>query len=96
MEARATFGRPAISKMVWAIVALAAAGLLGGSGAYALKAATSTTPATAHIVQGVGAWDLGSAWNYTSRRSGAQSVEGPAAADQSSVTPYRAGPQLVP
>lgn len=81
MEARTVFRGSAISKrMVAVVVAVLATFMLGGVGGYLAK--TLSLPASAvaaHIVAGQpGASGFGSAWNYSTRRSGTQSVEGPA------------------
>ena len=83
MEARTAFGRSGISKrMVAVVIAVLAALVLGAAGGYAAK--TLNLPSAnfvPHIVAGQdGASAFGSAWNYSSRRSGTQSVDGPAAA----------------
>jgi hypothetical protein len=99
MEARAAFREPGISKKaVWFIFALMAALLLGGTGAYVLRAASSpTAPAATHIVLGQGAGGAGSAWNYSNQRHGTQTVEGPAAtAAQNESGSRRSGTQIVP
>lgn len=101
MEARATFQKSAISRnMVAVVVALAAAFLLGGTGGYLVKTLSlPVATSAAHIVAGQpGGSGYGSAWNYSSLRSGTMSVEGPA---ESSFTPAlrepgtrRSGPQI--
>jgi hypothetical protein len=83
MEARAAFHGSAISKrMAAVVVAVLAAFMLGGIGGYLVK--TLSLPAVsvaANIVAGQpGASGFGSAWNYSDRRSGTQSIEGPAPA----------------
>lgn len=103
METRTALRGSAISKSKVAVVAaVLAAFMLGGTGGYLIK--TLTLPAATaaqHIVQGQpGGSGYGSAWNYSSLRSGTMSVEGPAPAE-SSFTPKfrepgtgRSGPQI--
>jgi hypothetical protein len=81
MEARATLRGTGVSKGIVAIVAVMVALALGAGAAVLAKGITGSTAApAAHIVQGnPGASGPGSAWNYSVRRSGLQSVEGPAA-----------------
>jgi hypothetical protein len=83
MEARATFRESAVSKNVIAVVAaLVITFLLGGSGGYLVKSLSlpSATSAAHSAVIRLGASEPGSAWNYSNRKSGTQSVEGPAPA----------------
>ena len=83
MEARTTFRGSAVSKNVVAVVAaLVITFLLGGSGGYIVKSLSlpSATSAGHNAVLQLGASEPGSAWNYSNRQSGTQSVEGPAAA----------------
>ena len=83
MEARATFRESAVSKNVIAVVAaLVITFLLGGSGGYlvrSLSLPSATSVGHTAVIQ-LGASESGSAWNYSNRRSGTQSVEGPAPA----------------
>lgn len=83
MEARNAFRGSAISKGLVAVVAaVLVAFVLGGIGGYLVK--TLSLPAAAvaaHSEAGQPeAAGFGSAWNYSSRRSGTQSLEGPAPA----------------
>jgi hypothetical protein len=75
MEARTVSKR-----MAAVVIAVLAAFLLGAAGGYAAK--TLSLPSASlepHIPAGLdGASGFGSAWNYSSRRSGTQAVEGPA------------------
>jgi hypothetical protein len=83
MEARAAFHRSAISKSKVAIVfAVLAAFMLGSIGGYVFKTVSlPTLPAAANVLAGQpGASGYGSAWDYSTRRSGTQSIEGPAPA----------------
>jgi hypothetical protein len=83
MEARATFRESAVSKNVVAVViGLVAAFLLGGAGGYLAKGLSlpSASAAGHTAVIQLGASEPGSAWNYSNRQSGTQSVEGPAPA----------------
>ena len=80
MEARTVSKR-----MAAVVIAVLAAFLLGAAGGYAAK--TLSLPSTSlgpHIPTGLdGASGVGSAWNYNSRRSGTQAVDGPAPAPAS-------------
>ena len=83
MEARTAFHGSAISKrMAAVVVAVLAAFMLGGIGGYVVK--TLSLPevsVAASVVAGQPAESAyGSAWNYSTRRSGTQSIEGPAPA----------------
>jgi hypothetical protein len=82
MEARAAFREPGISKKAVAFVfALMAALILGVTGAYVLRAASASGAAAPGHVLMLGQYSAGgdgSAWNFSNRRSGTQSVEGPA------------------
>ena len=84
MEARAAFREPGISKKsVLFVFAVIAALILGVTGAYVLKASSmqAAAPMTHTLVLGqYSAGGDGSAWNFGNRRSGNQSLEGPAAA----------------
>ena len=81
MEARAALHGSVISKsMVAVLTAVLAAFLLGGFGGYAVKS-LSLPPAAAqhHVLAGqTAASDFGSAWNFSTQRSGTQTIEGPA------------------
>jgi hypothetical protein len=86
MEARAAFrGSASSTNMVAIVAAVLAAFLLGAVGGYFVKtlslpAAAASAVAT-HIVAGQPeASGFGTAWNYSNRHSGTQSVEGPPAA----------------
>lgn len=92
METRTAFRGSANSKNVVAIVAaLLAALVLAAIGGLLVK--TLSVPAAvsvAHIVAGQpGASEFGSAWDYSTRRSGTQTVEGPAPAGLSTSTSFR-------
>jgi hypothetical protein len=98
MEARATFRESTVSKNVVAVVlALVITFLAGGTGGYLVKSLSlPAATSAAHIVAGQpGASGPGTAWNYSVRRSGAQSVEGPALVNASFRAPAsgRSGPQ---
>jgi hypothetical protein len=98
MEARATLHRSAVSKnMAAVVIAVLAAFLLGGTGGYLLKGLSLPVATSAgHIVAGQpGASGPGTAWNYSTRRSGTQTVEGPAEVSASFREPSseRSGPQ---
>lgn len=83
MEARTAFDGSAISKrMAAVVVAVLAAFMLGGIGGYLAKTLSlPTLPAAANVVSArPAASAFGSAWNYSTRRSGTQSIEGPAPA----------------
>jgi hypothetical protein len=102
MQATTAFRGPGISKSrVAVVVAVLVAFALGAAGGYIAKA-MSLPLATARVTSVVGmpgASGPGSAWNYSSRHGGTQSVEGPAPA---SVAPasfrdpgsQRGGPRL--
>jgi hypothetical protein len=100
MEARTTFRGAAKSRNLVALVtAVLAALMLAAIGGSLVKAISSpiTAPA-AHIVAGQpGASDYGSAWNYSTRRSGIQTVEGtatsPTSASLREPGTQRGGPQ---
>lgn len=80
MVARTAFPGSGISKgMVAVLVAVLAALMLGAAGGYLAKTMSLPTASiAAHVVAGQpGASGYGSAWNYSTRRSGTQSVEGP-------------------
>jgi hypothetical protein len=83
MEARATFRESAASKNgIAVVIALVITFLLGGSGGYLAKSLSlpsATSAGRTEVIQ-LGASEPGSAWNYSSRQSGTQSVEGPAPA----------------
>jgi hypothetical protein len=93
MEARTAFRGPAISKSSAAVVAAVLAALmLGGGGGYMVK--TWSLPARAvapHIVAGADVSGFGTAWNYSTRRSGTQIVDGPAVAATLTATSIVAG-----
>jgi hypothetical protein len=81
MEARSAFRGSAISKrMVVVVAAVLVALMLGGLGGYLVK--TMGLPTSAVVTHtAVGQPDasgFGSAWNYSDRRGGNQSLEGPA------------------
>jgi hypothetical protein len=81
MEARATFRESTVSKNVMTVVlALVITFLAGGIGGYLVKSFSLPVATSAlHIVAGEpGASEPGTAWNYTNRRGGIQSIEGPA------------------
>jgi hypothetical protein len=83
MEARTAFRGSAISKRMAAVaVAVLAAFMLGGIGGYLVKTLSlPTVPVAANVAVGQPAAAAdGSASNYSSRRSGTQSIEGPAPA----------------
>jgi hypothetical protein len=84
MEARATLSGTGISRgpLVAVIVALS---LAAGAAVLAVEKSASTAAPAAHSAAITsGPSDPGSAWNYSVRRGGSQSVEGPAAP-----APYR-------
>ncbi len=92
MEARTELHGSGISKrMVAVVVAVLAAFLLGAGGGYAAK--TLSLPSASlgpHIPTGLnGASGFGSAWNYSSRRSGTQAVDGPVPAAPSTGASFR-------
>ena len=81
MEARTAFRGSAISRGTVAMIALLLAALvLAAIGGLVVK--TLSVPAAAaakHTVAGQsGGTGFGSAWNYSTQRSGTQTVEGPA------------------
>jgi len=80
MEAGKAFRGSAISRSMVAMVAAAlVAFVLGGIGGYLIK--TLSLPASAlapQVVTQPAAAEIGSAWNYSNRHSGTQSLEGPA------------------
>jgi len=83
MEARTAFRGTRISKrMAAVVVAVLAAFLLGGVGGYLVKTMSlPTVTVAANVAAGQPAASAyGSAWNYSNRRSGTQSIEGPAPA----------------
>lgn len=80
METRTALRRAGISfQTVAVVIAMLAAFALGGAGGYLVK--TLSLPAAAAVAQVVTGQPTvarpGSAWNYSNRRSGTQSVEGP-------------------
>jgi hypothetical protein len=79
MVARTAFLGSGISKGMVAVIAVLAALMLGAAGGYLARTLSLPTASiAAHVVAGQpGASGYGSAWNYSSRRSGTQSVEGP-------------------
>jgi hypothetical protein len=102
MEARTAFHGSAISKrMAAVIVAVLASFMLGGIGGYLVKTVSlPAVPVAANVVAGQpAASGFGSAWNYSDRRSGTQSIEGPApsalptSASFREPTAGRSGPQ---
>lgn len=89
MEARTAFHRPGASKRMAAVVLAALAALvLGGIGGYVVKTLTLRTLPTAVSAQSA-ASGFGTAWNYGNRRSGTQSIEGPAPAGLPTSTSFR-------
>ncbi len=81
MEARAAFHGSAISKKMAAIVlAVLAAFMLGGIGGYLVRALSQPAASVAaNVAAGQPlASGYGSAWDYSTRRSGTQSLERPA------------------
>jgi hypothetical protein len=81
MEARTTLRGTGFPRgMVAVVLAVLAAFLLGGAGGYVAKTLSlPAAPVPVHIVAGQpGASEAGSAWNYSTRRSGSQTVGGPA------------------
>ena len=83
MEARTAFRGSGISiRMSAVVVAVVLAFALGGVGGYLVKAASPhvVPVATKPVAGQPAAPSYGSAWNYSSRRSGTQSIEGPAPA----------------
>jgi hypothetical protein len=103
MEARTAFRGSAISRnMVAVVAALVAALVLVALGGLLIK--TMSVPAAApakHIVAGQpGASGIGSAWNYSTRRSGIQTGEDPAPIESSTGASFRepgsrrGGPQI--
>ena len=92
MESRTAFHGSAIStRMVAIVAALLAALVLAATGGLLIK--TLSVPAAApvkHIVAGQpGASGFGSAWNYSTRHSGTQTVEGPTSSALSSSAKFR-------
>lgn len=94
MQATATFRRPRIGwRPIVVLGALLAAYLVGGASGYLAKS-LSLQPAPAQtrsVVVSTGAADYGSAWNYSSRRFGTQSIEGPTLAATPSPIPHEPG-----
>jgi hypothetical protein len=95
MEARTAFRGSATSRsMVAAVAALLAALVLVALGGLLIM--TLSVPAAApakHIVAGQpGASGIESAWNYSTRRSGTQTVEGPTPIGSSTSASFR-GPR---
>jgi hypothetical protein len=81
------------------MVALLAAFLLAGAASYVIKTVTLPfQPAAAHMVQGRDtSATSGSAWAYSKRHSGTQSVEGAVPTDDSIlVSGGRGGNQILP
>lgn len=92
MEARTAFRGSAISRSMGAVVAtLLAALVLAVMGGLVVKALSGPAAAqTKHIVAGQpGASGFGSAWNYSTQRSGTQTVEGPVPAGLSTGASFR-------
>jgi hypothetical protein len=92
MEARTTFRGQTISRsMVMVVATLLATFALVAMGGLLIK--TLNVPAAApgkHIVAGQpGASGFGSAWNYSTQRSGTQTVEGPVPAGFSTGASFR-------
>jgi hypothetical protein len=82
MEASTAFRKSAVSKTVVAVIAgLLAAMLLGGVGGYLVRTWTLpvVVPAQHAAAASSAAPEAGSAWDYSSRRHGTQSVDGPEA-----------------
>ncbi len=78
MEARTTLRGKDVSNRIVAVVAVMALG--AGAAVLAKDITGSIAGPSAHFAQvKSGVSDPGSAWNYTVRRGGTQSVEGPAA-----------------
>jgi hypothetical protein len=92
MQARAAFHGSAISKrMAAVVVAMLAAFTLGGIGGYLIKTVNvPAVPVAANVVAAQpAASGFGSAWNYSNRRSGTQTVEGPAPAGSPNSPSFR-------
>lgn len=90
MEASGALRGSGISKrMVAVVIAVVASFLLGAAGGYAAK--TLSLPRASIVPQLLiaqdGASGPGSAWNYSSRHSGTQAVDGPAPAASSAPAP---------
>lgn len=91
MESRTALRRAGISwRAAAVVVAVLVAFALGGAGGYVMK--TLSLPASAATLQVVSGQSTvarpGSAWNYSNRRSGTQSAEGPAPASPAGA-PFR-------
>lgn len=92
MEARTAFRGSAISRsMVAVVAALLAALVLVTIGGLLIKTLSvpAATPAKQMVAGQPGASGFGSAWNYSTQRSGTQTVEGPAPATQSTSASFR-------
>jgi hypothetical protein len=92
MEARTAFRGSAISRSMVAVVAalLAALALAAMGGLLSKTLSMPAAAPTKHIVAGQpGASGFGSAWNYSTQRSGTQTVEGPAPAGLSTSVSFR-------
>jgi hypothetical protein len=102
MEARRAFHGQAISRnVVVVIAALLAALVVVAMGGLLVKTLTvpAAAPAKQQLAVQPGTLGIGSAWNYSTRRSGTQTVEGPAPTASSTGSSFRepgnlrAGPQ---
>jgi hypothetical protein len=102
MEARRAIRGSSISKnMVAAFATVLAALMLAAIGGYLVKTLSpaSVMPAAQILAGQSGADGIGSAWNYSVRHSGTQSVGEPAPSDTQTSssfrepTPGRSGPQ---
>ena len=91
MEARTAFRGSAISKSMLAVVAALLAVVLVAMGGLLVRTFSRPVAAPAtHVVAGQsGASGFGSAWNYSSRRSGPQAMEGPTPANASTTASFR-------
>src|SRR6202030_3415549 len=92
MQARKAFRGSSISKSTVAVFATALAALmLAATGSYLVKTLSpaAAAPAQQILAGQSGANGIGSAWNYSVRHSGTQSVEGPAPSETQTRTSFR-------
>lgn len=91
MEAKRAFHGQAISRnVVVVITALLAALIVVAMGGLLVKTLTvpAAAPAKQQLTVQPGTLGFGSAWNYSTRHSGTQAVEGPAPAAASTGSPF--------
>jgi hypothetical protein len=102
MQATRTYANFSISRQLLMLLGALVAGLLIASVYLVFTANHAVTPTNVHVVSvEPDASVPGSAWNFSSRHHGTQSVEGPAGTAPSTVaarepSSRRSGPQLVP